>query len=115
MLKMVSCFMLEQKNVDISFSEAECVKIDPENKKIYCRSSSINVASKIEEEFVVDYDYLIIAVGAQVNTFNTPGVEENCHFLKVTFPFFNFIVLGFAIFSENFLPATCSISELRYG
>ncbi|KAJ1434799.1 hypothetical protein SESBI_05159 [Sesbania bispinosa] len=34
------------------------------------------------EEFAVDYDYLIIAVGANVNTFNTPGVVENCHFLK---------------------------------
>ncbi|KAE8689500.1 External alternative NAD(P)H-ubiquinone oxidoreductase B1 [Hibiscus syriacus] len=34
------------------------------------------------EENAVDYDYLIIAVGAQVNTFNTPGVMENCHFLK---------------------------------
>jgi NADH:ubiquinone reductase (non-electrogenic) len=30
----------------------------------------------------VDYDYLIIAVGANVNTFNTPGVTEHCHFLK---------------------------------
>lgn len=30
----------------------------------------------------MDYDYLIVAVGARVNTFNTPCVEENCHFLK---------------------------------
>lgn len=36
-------------------------------------------------EFEVDYDYLVIAVGATVNTFNTPGVAENCHFLKVLF------------------------------
>lgn len=34
-------------------------------------------------EFSLEYDYLVIAVGAQVNTFNTPGVVENCHFLKV--------------------------------
>lgn len=34
-------------------------------------------------EFSLDYDYLVIAIGAQVNTFNTPGVLENCHFLKV--------------------------------
>ncbi|KAK8629418.1 hypothetical protein V6N13_078259 [Hibiscus sabdariffa] len=70
-----------KKNVDISFSEAECIKIDPQNKKIYCRAT-IDSHSKGEEEFAVDYDYLIIAVGAQVNTFNTPGVMENCHFLK---------------------------------
>jgi NADH dehydrogenase FAD-containing subunit len=32
----------------------------------------------------VDYDYLIVSVGARPNTFNTPGVTENCHFLKVS-------------------------------
>ena len=32
----------------------------------------------------MDYDYLIIAMGARPNTFNTPGVVENCNFLKVT-------------------------------
>ncbi|EOY28423.1 hypothetical protein QUC31_013020 [Theobroma cacao] len=73
--------IIRKKNVDISFSEAECVKIDPQNKKIYCRAT-VNSKLKGEEEFAVDYDYLIIAVGAQVNTFNTPGVEQNCHFLK---------------------------------
>lgn len=42
-------------------------------------------------EFSLDYDYLVIAIGAQVNTFNTPGVLENCHFLKVLpFCFFFF-------------------------
>ncbi|KAK8504061.1 hypothetical protein V6N12_033277 [Hibiscus sabdariffa] len=56
--------IIRKKNVDISFSEAECVKIDPQNKKIYCRST-IESHSKGEEEFAVDYDYLIIAVGAQ--------------------------------------------------
>ena len=30
----------------------------------------------------MDYDILVVAVGATSNTFNTPGVEENCHFLK---------------------------------
>lgn len=34
-------------------------------------------------EFSLEYDYLVISVGAQVNTFGTPGVMENCHFLKV--------------------------------
>lgn len=35
-------------------------------------------------EFSLEYDYLVIAVGAEVNTFNTPGVLEYCHFLKVS-------------------------------
>ncbi|MED6131454.1 External alternative NAD(P)H-ubiquinone oxidoreductase B3, mitochondrial [Stylosanthes scabra] len=70
-----------KKRVDVLFNEAECVKIDAENRKVYCRSNSNNNLNG-QEEFVVDYDYLIIAVGANVNTFNTPGVVENCHFLK---------------------------------
>lgn len=32
----------------------------------------------------MDYDYLVVSVGARPNTFNTPGVTENCHFLKVS-------------------------------
>jgi NADH dehydrogenase len=33
-------------------------------------------------EVSVEYDYLVIAVGAEVNTFNIPGVEGNATFLK---------------------------------
>nr|KYP51220.1 putative NADH dehydrogenase [Cajanus cajan] len=73
--------IFRKKKVDVQFSEAECLKIDAANRKVYCRSS-INNNLNDKEEFVVDYDYLIIAVGANVNTFNTPGVTENCHFLK---------------------------------
>ncbi|TQD72441.1 hypothetical protein C1H46_042026 [Malus baccata] len=36
------------------------------------------------KDFSLEYDYLIIALGAQVNTFNTPGVKENSHFLKAS-------------------------------
>ena len=35
-----------------------------------------------EETFDVAYDLLVIAVGAKVNTFGIPGVEENAFFLK---------------------------------
>ena len=60
------------------------MKIDAENKKILCRSTIDNNLVG-NEKFSLEYDYLVIAVGAQVNTFNTPGVLENCHFLKVVF------------------------------
>lgn len=71
--------LVRKKNVDIHFWEAECVRIDPQNKKVFCRS---NLETNGKKEFSVDYDYLVIALGARANTFNTPGVEENCHFLK---------------------------------
>ncbi|PSS24693.1 External alternative NAD(P)H-ubiquinone oxidoreductase [Actinidia chinensis var. chinensis] len=73
--------LIRKKTLDIHYWEAECFKIDAQNKKVYCRSSQDTNLSG-EEECVVDYDYLVIAIGARVNTFNTPGVEENCHFLK---------------------------------
>ncbi|KAL2341959.1 hypothetical protein Fmac_009899 [Flemingia macrophylla] len=73
--------IFNKKKVNVQFSEAECFKIDAGNRKVYCRSS-VNNNMNGKEEFAVDYDYLIIAVGANVNTFNTPGVVENCHFLK---------------------------------
>ncbi|KAK9267642.1 hypothetical protein L1049_010073 [Liquidambar formosana] len=68
--------IVRKKNVEIHFWEAECVKIDAKNNKVYCRPNlDTNLNGK--EEFVVDYDYLVIAMGARVNTFNTPGVVEN--------------------------------------
>ncbi|XP_059659773.1 external alternative NAD(P)H-ubiquinone oxidoreductase B2, mitochondrial-like [Cornus florida] len=73
--------IVRKKDLDICYWEAECFKIDAKNKKVYCRSNQGNNLNG-NEEFVVDYDYLVIAMGARSNTFNTPGVEENCHFLK---------------------------------
>ncbi|GLT49442.1 hypothetical protein SLA2020_229960 [Shorea laevis] len=71
--------IINKKKFDARYWEAECYKIDQVNKKVYCRTAAdLNGKS----EFSVDYDYLVIAMGARVNTFNTPGVEENCHFLK---------------------------------
>ncbi|KAL4201915.1 hypothetical protein AMTRI_Chr02g218300 [Amborella trichopoda] len=73
--------IVKKKKGEIRFSEAECIKIDAANNKVHCRSNhDINVEGK--EEFLLDYDYLFIALGAQANTFNTPGVMEHCHFLK---------------------------------
>ncbi|XP_011086117.1 external alternative NAD(P)H-ubiquinone oxidoreductase B2, mitochondrial [Sesamum indicum] len=73
--------IVRKKNVNIHYWEAECFNIDAENKKVYCRS---NIAGNLneKEEIDVDYDYLVIAIGAPANTFNIPGVAENCHFLK---------------------------------
>ncbi|CAH9130901.1 unnamed protein product [Cuscuta epithymum] len=73
--------IIRKKNVDMHYCEAECVKIDPKSKKVYCRSD-VNKSSDGNEEFDLDYDYLVIAIGARVNTFNIPGVLEHTYFLK---------------------------------
>uniref|UniRef100_A0A0D6R2N0 NADH:ubiquinone reductase (non-electrogenic) n=1 Tax=Araucaria cunninghamii TaxID=56994 RepID=A0A0D6R2N0_ARACU len=72
--------IVKHKKEDVRYWEAECLQIDARNKNILCRSN-IDI-SKEKDEFALDYDFLIIAVGARVNTFNTPGVVEHCHFLK---------------------------------
>ncbi|XP_074568504.1 external alternative NAD(P)H-ubiquinone oxidoreductase B3, mitochondrial-like [Curcuma longa] len=73
--------IMRKKGEQIQFWEAECHKIDPVNKKVFCRTN-ICTNSDGKGEFAVDYDYLVVALGAKPNTFNTPGVAENCHFLK---------------------------------
>ncbi|KAG6532950.1 hypothetical protein ZIOFF_006810 [Zingiber officinale] len=67
--------IMRKKGEQIQFWEAECHKIDPVNKKILCRSN-ICTNSEGKGEFAVDYDYLVVALGAKPNTFNTPGVVE---------------------------------------
>ena len=74
---------LVQKNVDVIYSEAECFKIDSQSKKVHCRSSTQNVNGHGNDEFKVEYDYLVIAMEGCSNSFNTPGVVEHCTFLKV--------------------------------
>lgn len=73
--------IMKKKIGPISFSEAECYKIDHTNKKILCRSD-IGTNLDGNGDFELDYDYLVVALGAKSNTFNTPGVPEHCHFLK---------------------------------
>ncbi|GFQ01073.1 external alternative NAD(P)H-ubiquinone oxidoreductase b1 mitochondrial [Phtheirospermum japonicum] len=73
--------IIKKRNGEIKFWEAECLKVDPTSKTVFCRSNiDENLAGN--NDFSIEYDYLVIAMGAQVNTFNTPGVVEHCHFLK---------------------------------
>ena len=67
-------------DTEMEFLEAECVDLLPKEKKIVCKDKSA-IVGKVSE-FILDYDVLIVAVGAANNTFNTPGVDENCFFLK---------------------------------
>ncbi len=61
---------------EIRYYQAECVSIDPEKNIAKCET----VQSK--EIFELEYDHLVVAVGAVNNTFGIPGVEKNALFLK---------------------------------
>lgn len=58
------------------FYQASCEKIFSEDNNIQCK------VSFGEDQFELFYDYLIVGVGAQVNTFGVKGVKEHALFLK---------------------------------
>mmetsp|Transcript_119925 Transcript_119925/g.220636 ORF Transcript_119925/g.220636 Transcript_119925/m.220636 type:complete len:507 (+) Transcript_119925:93-1613(+) len=53
------------------FLRVACKDIDLENRKVYC-----------DGEVTLDYDHLVVSVGAQPNTFGIPGVDKYGKFLK---------------------------------
>jgi NADH:ubiquinone reductase (non-electrogenic) len=55
--------------------------IDFEGKTITCREPATVIDKGAH--FTLEYDHLVISVGASNNTFNIPGVEDNAFFLKV--------------------------------
>eukprot|EP01114_Cavostelium_apophysatum_P020040 TRINITY_DN660_c0_g2_i3.p1 TRINITY_DN660_c0_g2~~TRINITY_DN660_c0_g2_i3.p1 ORF type:complete len:624 (+),score=111.34 TRINITY_DN660_c0_g2_i3:535-2406(+) len=65
---------------NITFYEASCSSVDVKNNKITCIAN--HDVEGGTNQFELEYDHLVVAVGAINNTFGTPGVYENCHFLK---------------------------------
>jgi NADH:ubiquinone reductase (non-electrogenic) len=49
---------------------------------INSRTVNLKGIAPEKREFTLPYDKLVVAVGAVNNTFGTPGVEQNCIFLK---------------------------------
>ena len=68
---------IRRANPDIKFFLATATSIDTDRKIVYCTSQ---VQDK--EEFVVSYDFLVVAIGTTRNTFGIPGASEHCFFLK---------------------------------
>ncbi|XP_065051948.1 uncharacterized protein LOC135681414 [Rhopilema esculentum] len=62
------------------FYEAECIGVDANEKRVYCQDTS-GIIGK-QSDFSLDYDILVVAVGAETATYGTPGVKEYTHFLK---------------------------------
>ncbi|CAO3635939.1 unnamed protein product [Cunninghamella blakesleeana] len=63
----------------INYHQAVCDNIDFENKVIHCTNQ---IDDKKGPSFTLDYDTLIISVGAYSNTFGIPGVKQHACFLK---------------------------------
>ena len=69
-------------NHKIDYLEATATSIDPLKKVVTCESVTHDETTTDTQAFKVEYDKLIMTIGAQTNTFGIPGVAEHCHFLK---------------------------------
>jgi NADH:ubiquinone reductase (non-electrogenic) len=57
-----------------TYINAECTGVDPEKKTLQCNNQGMDLD--------MHYDHLVVACGAQPNTFGIPGVQEHAFFLK---------------------------------
>jgi len=76
----IRAFCKRSDAAEANFIEAECISIDPATNSIKCVDNS-SVQGEVSE-FELNYDHLVVAVGAESATFNIPGVRENSVFLK---------------------------------
>lgn len=72
--------ILRHKKATVRYYEAEATKIDAANKKIYIKDNSDVKGESINSE--IDFDMLVVGVGAENATFGIPGVREHSCFLK---------------------------------
>lgn len=68
-------------NPFITYFEAGCDHLDIERKVALC-TSNVAYESGRRPQFEVLYDMVVVAVGEQPATFNVPGVEAHCYFMK---------------------------------
>ncbi|MFO1491626.1 MAG: FAD-dependent oxidoreductase [Kiritimatiellia bacterium] len=61
---------------NFTFFQAFVTAIDTSGKRLSCEGAMDGA------RFTIDYDVLVVAVGAVSRTFNIPGVREHAHFLK---------------------------------
>ncbi|KAL8807462.1 MAG: hypothetical protein Q9200_004645 [Gallowayella weberi] len=64
------------------FIKANVLDVEFGAKKVHCAPAFEDDDAVSNEEFDLEYDYLVLAPGCIPNTFNTPGVAENALFMK---------------------------------
>lgn len=67
---------IRRVNRDTKFIQASAKSLNVAERRVFCREDESGV------EFEIEFDLLVIAVGARTNTFNVPGVAEHALFLK---------------------------------
>ncbi|KAI0746272.1 NADH dehydrogenase [Daedaleopsis nitida] len=73
-------YLTRHKSRQVTVIEASATDVDPVNKTVtFADTSEIQGAVS---NTTIPYDYLVFAVGAEVQTFNIPGVREHACFMK---------------------------------
>ncbi|KAI0328790.1 NADH dehydrogenase [Cubamyces sp. BRFM 1775] len=73
-------YVTRHKKRQVTVIEASATDVDPTAKTVtFADTSEIQ---GLVSSTTIPYDYLVFAVGAEVQTFNIPGVRENACFMK---------------------------------
>ncbi|KAH9838086.1 FAD/NAD-P-binding domain-containing protein [Rhodofomes roseus] len=73
-------YVTRHKKRQVAVIEASATSVDPIAKTVKFEDTS--EIQGLVSTTTVNYDYLVFAVGAEVQTFNIPGVKENACFMK---------------------------------
>ncbi len=66
------------------FEQGELAGLDRENRKVILAPMYDSKGEEILPIRELDYDYLVLGIGAVTNDFRIPGVAEHCQFLDLT-------------------------------
>jgi len=73
---------------NVTFVIDECTNVNLSDREIEIKNGGKEHVDYINDRIAVvptnklPFDYLVVAVGSDVNDFGIPGVKENCYFLK---------------------------------
>ncbi|KIL62833.1 hypothetical protein M378DRAFT_165292 [Amanita muscaria Koide BX008] len=73
-------YITRHKERYVTVIEAEAQEVDPVSKTVTFTDNS-EIKGEVSTK-TIEYDYLVYAVGAEVQTFNIPGVKEHACFMK---------------------------------
>ncbi|KAH9944656.1 FAD/NAD-P-binding domain-containing protein [Amylocystis lapponica] len=73
-------YVTRHKGRQVAVIEASATEVDPVAKTV--KFADTSEIQGLVSSTTVSYDYLVFGVGAEVQTFNIPGVRENACFMK---------------------------------
>lgn len=74
--------IIRSKEASVTYYEAEATHVDYDGKKLTINEVAAHDNAGASTTRVIDYDYLVVGVGAMNSTFGIPGVADHACFLK---------------------------------